>query len=441
MNARDARAYDVVIVGGGAVGSVLALALAPLNLRVAVVEAMAPPQEPADRAQGAVHEARCTALALGSQRILETLGVWPQLQSAAVPIRHIHVSDRGQFGSTRLNAEAEGVNAFGQVVHNSDLQQRLWTRMSALGQRDQAPAAGQLDLWAPAQVTAAHADLEAATITLAVDAEESPVQLRAQLLVAADGARSSVRRLLGVGADLQSYRQQAIVANVTTQRPHENVAYERFIGSGPLALLPLTEGRSNVVWTVWRDDAPRLLALDDAEFLEALQEAFGFRLGRLTHTSPRAAFPLWLSRARDDLLPPRVALVGNAATGVHPVAGQGLNLGLRDAAGLAELIADALADGLIDVGVGALLDAFLRWRAEDRGQVSAFTDTLVRLFTQPAAPIGMARGLGLLALDLMPGAKSAFARNAMGMGGKSPRLARGLPLPAPTQRAATGGAS
>ncbi|MEM9385165.1 MAG: 2-octaprenyl-6-methoxyphenyl hydroxylase [Pseudomonadota bacterium] len=437
MSVHETLAYDVVIVGGGAVGSVLALALAPLRLRVALVEATAPSNDAL--APGDASQARCTALSMGSQRMLETLGVWPHLQSAATPIRHIHVSDRGQFGSTRLDAQHEGVTAFGQVVENVDLQHRLWARLSSLGRRVEvpgAPAPGELHLWAPAHVTDTHAGLEAATVTLARAAQRAPIQLRAQLLVAADGARSSIRRLLSVGADQQSYRQQAIIANITPQRPHGHVAYERFIGSGPLALLPLSGGRCNLVWTVWRDDAEALLALAEAEFLEALQDAFGFRLGRFLQASPRAAFPLWLSRARDDLLPPRVALVGNAATGVHPVAGQGLNLGLRDAAGLAESIADALAAGTADVGAGVLLSAFLRWRKEDRGRVSAFTDALVRVFTQPAAPIGMARGLGLLALDLMPGAKSAFARGAMGMGGRAPRLSRGLPLASPRRTAA-----
>ena len=424
--------YDVVIVGGGAVGSVLALALVPLGLRIALVEATAP---------GVVHDAatapqqaRCTALSLGSQRILETLGDWPHLQGAVTAIRRIHVSDRGQFGSTRLDAQHEGVPVLGQVVENADLQQRLWARLAALGvtaPTDQAATEGALHLWAPAELTAAHADSNSAQVTVKtmVDGEER--QLHARLLVAADGARSSVRRLFAIGADQQSYRQQAIIANVTTQRPHEHVAYERFIGSGPLALLPLSGGRCNLVWTVWRDDAARLLALDDARFLQALQDAFGFRLGRFMKTSPRAAFPLWLSRARDDLLPPRVALIGNAATGVHPVAGQGLNLGLRDAAGLAEVIADALARGDRDTGSAQLLGAYLRWRREDRGNVSTFTDTLVRVFTQPGTPVAVARGLGLLALDLMPAAKSAFARGAMGLGGRSPRLARGLTLPLP----------
>ncbi|MEO0975523.1 MAG: FAD-dependent monooxygenase, partial [Pseudomonadota bacterium] len=169
-------------------------------------------------------------------------------------------------------------------------------------------------------------------------------------------------------------------------------------------------------------------ALDDEGFLAALQQAFGYRLGRFATVTPRVSYPLALQRADEACLPPRLVLVGNAATGVHPVAGQGLNLGLRDAAGLAELIASSLADGSGDVGEATLVDAFARWRREDRRGVSTLTDTLVRLFTQPAVPVGVARGLGLLALDLLPSAKSAFARSAMGYGGRAPRLARGLPL-------------
>ncbi len=434
--------FDVIIAGGGFVGATLALALAGLPLRVAVIEPRPPgagpgPAEAGEGAHvGASPDPRCTALAAGSVRILEGLDLWPSFAGGATPIRRIHVSERGRFGATEIDAEREGVEALGYVVENAPLSRSLWallTARAAGGRGSGGVARGSdavdtvgLECLAPAEVVAAQCRDEAASVHVRTAAGVTRV-LQGSLLVVADGARSPLRGMLGIGAEVHSYRQRAITATVTPERLHEHVAYERFTASGPLALLPMASGRMNLVWTVWNDDAAECLALSDRAFLRALQTAFGYRLGRFVDTTARLAWPLHLS-ASAPVAPPRCALLGNAAIGVHPVAGQGLNLGLRDVASLAELIADAMLAGECDVGRPALLQTLADWRRADRRRVVNFTDGLVRLFTQPGAALGVARGAGLAALDLLPLARSALARQAMGLSGRVPRLARGLPL-------------
>lgn len=455
--------YDVVIVGGGAAGSVLALALAGLPLKVCLLEARPPiavaggtavagasPRSDAAansdaaaqaatavagagatrRPPGPPAAARCTALADASQRILATLGVWPGVRGGATPIREIHVSDRGHFGSTCLEARREGVAALGYVVENDPFVTVLWQQLQ---QRAAAPAATGVKATgvtcrAPARLVDASVTAEEARVQIVAGGENTARTLRCSLLVAADGGRSPLREHLGIDTRVHAYRQHAIVANVVPERFHEHRAFERFTDSGPLALLPLSGGRCNLVWSVWQDDAQALLQLDDAAFLAALQRAFGYRLGRLREVTPRRAFPLLRAQVPAQALPPRVALIGNAAISVHPVAGQGLNLGLRDAAALAEVLGDALAEGERDVGAARVLASFEQERAPDRRRVTLATDALVRLFTQPFLPVSVARSLGLIGLDLLPVAKSAFARAAMGYGGRVPRLARGVPL-------------
>jgi 2-octaprenyl-6-methoxyphenol hydroxylase len=446
--------FDVLIAGGGFVGATLALALSELPLRVGIVEAKppgdaGPKADPVVAAMAPVHggagdDPRCTALAHGSIRILDALGVWPHLAASATPIRTIHVSDRGQFGATRLHCEDYAVDALGYVVENRALAHTLWsllglsgavagrggsdgTRMSGgVLEPHRAPGRGVLTAFSPAAVVAADCGEAAATLRVR-ERDGTEHDVTARLLVVADGVRSGVRRMLGIAADVQPYRQQAIIANVTPERFHEHVAWERFTASGPLALLPMGAGRCNLVWTVWNDDAAHYAALDDRAFLDALQAQFGYRLGCFVNVGARTAYPLALTTTA-TAMPPRCVLVGNAATGVHPVAGQGLNLGLRDVARLAEVIADGLVHGQQDVGASALVDNALRWRSNDRDRVIGFTDSLVRLFTQPARPLRAARSLGLVAMDLLPSLRDVLARQAMGLSGRLPRLARGMPL-------------
>jgi len=247
--------------------------------------------------------------------------------------------------------------------------------------------------------------------------------------VAADGARSTVREGAGIGAETWDYQQMALVTNVFTQRFHDYVAYERFTSAGPLALLPMSEGRVGLIWTFAPDIAEQVAKLDDAAFLARLQEAFGFRLGRFTKAGARQLYPLSLTRS-DEHIAERLAVVGNAAQALHPIAGQGFNLGLRDAASLAEVLADGReqAPASFDAGDGLLLNRYREWRESDRGKIVGFTDGLVRLFTQPFGPVKFARDLGLLAFDLMPAAKDAMSQLSLGAAGKIPRLARGAKL-------------
>jgi 2-octaprenyl-6-methoxyphenol hydroxylase len=359
---------------------------------------------------------RSTAIAEGSRRILDAIGVWPRVAADATAIRSIHVSDRGRFGVTRLSAAEHGVPALGYVVENRVLGGALWQTLER---------AQRLELIAPAQVV--DAACEGGVMRVHIERAGMPrASLAARLLVVADGAHSTLRERLGVEAERRDYEQVAIVANVTPRRPHQHVAYERFIDSGPLALLPLGNGRCAVVWTVWAEEAPEILALDDAAFLDRLQRAFGHRLGAFIQTGARSAWPLELVTAREQT-GERFAVLGNAAHSLHPVGGQGFNLALRDVAVLAELIAEAISKRA-DPGDADVLERYTQWRHDDQSRSVDFTDGVVRLFTNPFLPVRAARSAGLLALDLIPPAKAALARQTMGLAGRLPRLARGLAL-------------
>ena len=401
----------MAIAGGGLVGASLALALAPLGLNVALVEAVA--------LGGGDHpsfDERTTALANGSARIFRSLGVWRHMEREATPIRRIHVSDQGRFGVARIDAAEQGLEALGYVLPNRVMGAALWQGLVT------TPG---IQVIAPARVLGS--ELAGDVRVLALEHSGTKQELRARLVVAADGARSLIREQAGIAADHWPYAQTALIATITTQRFHDYVAYERFTADGPIAVLPLTDGRCGIVWTRPPEDAARLLALSDEGFLAELQAAFGFRLGRLLRVGGRSAYELALSRSERHVAE-RLAIVGNAAQALHPIAGQGFNLGLRDAASLAEVLADARAEGVTDAGDAGPLEAYADWRAEDRRRIVAFTDGLVRLF---GSPLGMLRGLrsvGLLAFDAFPPAKSAMARLSVGAAGRIPRLARGAPL-------------
>lgn len=401
--------YDIVIVGGGMVGASLAVALEPLGYRVAVIEAHAPDSD----AQPS-YDDRSTAVAESSRRVFETMGCWRAMEPVATPIRRIHVSDRGRFGVTRLEAAAHEVEALGYVVENRDIGEALWGRLRE---------GGTAELVCPARVIGLEQSGDEAT--LVVEGRNGGRSLTARLVVAADGVRSPVRALLGIEAETRDYGQSAVIANVSPSRDHACEAYERFTDTGPLALLPMTGGRCSLVWTLGPGDAERMRDCDETEFLERLQRAFGFRLGRFLKAGRRQAYPLALTRAGHQAQG-RVVLVGNAAHGIHPVAGQGFNLGLRDVATLAEVLADGREGG--DPGAAGLLASYLEWREDDHRRVMDFTDSLVRIFTNPLGPVRVARNLGLLGMDLLPPAKSELARRGMGFVGRLPRMARGLPL-------------
>ncbi len=393
------------------VGASLALALRGLaGISVLLIEGVAP----ASSAQPSFDD-RTTALGNASRRIFESLGVWGDIAPQASGIRTIHVSDAGRFGFARLRAEEQGIDAFGYVAANRVIGTALWKQLSAVP--------GGVVLRVPAKAEEIEVTEEGATFTLVNEAAVGE-RVEARLLVAADGAHSGVRAAAAIEADVEDYDQIAIVANVGADHPHDGTAYERFTPSGPIAVLPLYDGSYGVIWSCRPKDATGVLSLDDEGYLRELQARFGWRAGRFVRVGRRASYPLKLTRAAATTAT-RTVLIGNAAQALHPVAGQGFNLGLRDAAMLAEVIANV---GGGDVGAPELLRRFAEWRAADRGGVVRFTDGLVKLFGSSRPGVGILRNLGLLMFDLAPPAKSALARVSAGFGGPTPRLARGLPV-------------
>ncbi len=401
--------FDVIIVGGGMVGASLAVALAALPLRIAVIEAFDPRQRGVPQPS---YDDRSTAIANGSQQILETIGVWANMARDATAIFDIHISDRGHFGISRISAEEENVPALGYVVPNRAIGRSLWAALESCN---------NIRMFCPARLESLvnEGDLAQVEVT---DEDGNSIKLQGRLVAAADGAQSMVRKLLGIDATVRDYGQTAIISNVSTEKPHRNVAYERFTANGPMAVLPMTEGRSALVWTVPSEQAEEILRMSDRQILDRLQELFGYRLGYWKKIGSRVSYPLSMTKSKEQTRH-RVAIIGNAAHGLHPIAGQGFNLSLRDVAGLAEVIASA-----DDPGDPRALEKYRHWRASDQAKVMSFTDALVRVFGNPLSSVGAARNIGLLMFDLLPGGKSLLARHTMGRGGDLPRLARGVPL-------------
>jgi 2-octaprenyl-6-methoxyphenol hydroxylase len=348
------------------------------------------------------------------------MGVWPALDAFATPIAKIHVSDQGRFGFARIDAKEQGLNAMGYVVPNRALGNILWSRLSNPG----IEANAGIKVFCPAEVSCITANEQAVELELA--AAGAAIAIDAKLIVAADGAQSVVRSAFGIGAEVRDYEQTAVITTVLPQRFHDNVAYERFTPEGPLALLPLDGGRCTLVLTLSKQAAQSAMGWSDQEFLAEVQRRFGFRLGRFLKVGRRVPYPLSLTQS-ERTSAPRCVIIGNAAQGLHPVAGMGFNLGLRDVASLAELIADNAVRGA-DAGSAKLLGDYDAWRREDRGGVIAFTDGLVRLFSNPLSAVARLRNLGLLAFDLLPPAKSALSRLSTGGAGRVPKLARGVAL-------------
>lgn len=404
---------DVLIVGGGLVGSLLANALGRLPLRVVLAEARR-----VDALEQPSFDGRSTALANGSQRVLEQLGLWAGLRHKAQAIVGIHIGERGRFGAARIDAREERVPALGYTIENASLGEALWE-----------PLAVQkaFTCLAPAEVQDFDTGPQSVTAQILVGGQMQAVTAR--LMIAADGARSRLREALGIAARVDDYAQRAIIVNCTTAEPHRGLAFERFTPEGPLAVLPLTRDRVAVVWTLPAAIAERMLALDDDAFRAALQTAFGYRLGTFRRIGRRDSHPL--ARVQSEaVVGERSLLIGNAAIALHPVAGQGFNLALRDVAALAEVLADGLADGAddFDAGAAVLLDRYRQWRAADQRKLARFTHALVHGFGAGLPGLGAARGLSLAAFDLVPGAKSLLARHTMGLAGQVPRLARQLGL-------------
>lgn len=401
--------FDLLIVGGGLVGASLAAALAPLPLKVAVVEAM----PFGSRGQPSFDD-RATALSEGSRRIFESMGVWSGMAGEAAPIRRIHVSDKGRLGATRLSAEEAGVEALGYVTPNRLMGKALMEFIA--GKQN-------IRLLAPAKLKSFTAD--ASGVVAEVEAEQ-PLTIKAPLLIAADGAQSEIRAKLGVGAEKIDYAQTAIVCNLRVERPEAETAFERFAESGPVALLPMGGDKYGFVWVTDTAKAPAILGLDDAAFAEQAAAGFGGRFGAFLQLGKRVSYPLSMVRAQAQQAV-RTLIIGNAAHALHPIAAQGFNLSVRDVAVLAEVLADARQAGQ-DLGAPDVLSRYVDARGGDQKGTALFTDMLNRLFSNPLATVAFGRNAGLLAMELMPTTRKTFLKHNMGLAGRLPKLARGLPL-------------
>jgi 2-octaprenyl-6-methoxyphenol hydroxylase len=388
----------LAIIGGGLVGASLALALqAGAKARgwsIVLIE----PFAPGDSYQPS-YDARSTALSYGTQQIYQRLGIWPKVAERAEAILHIHVSDRGRFAAARLSAEEEGVPALGYVAENAWLGHCLWQALDP-----------EVVSWrCPAEVVAMQAIGTGYRLTL-----NDETLLDCDLAVLADGGRSSLREQLGITVKNTAYEQSALIANISIGQPHGGLAFERFTDEGPMALLPLSDNRSALIWTRPGDDAQRLLALDDRAFLAELQNTFGYRLGALRQVGARHVYPLSLIEAQEQVRPNLVVL-GNAAHSLHPIAGQGYNLALRDVQALAE----ALLASPDRPGDFATLQGYLARQQLDQSLTVGFSDRVTRLFSNAEPLLATGRNLGLLGLDMLPPAKRWFARQAMGIGTRS----------------------
>jgi len=409
----DTQHYDIVIAGGGMIGTSLALALAPLGLHVAVVEAVAR----REAAQPSFDD-RSTALSRSTQRMFEAMGLWTDIVAASTPIRAIHVSDQGRFGFSHIDADEQGVEALGYVVINRVLGGVL---QNALDDLD------GVDVLCPARIVDVElAPDHARAVVEGADSEQ--IELSCDLLVAADGANSSVREMMGIAAQKSDYGQRAVIGNLLPEKEIDNTAYERFTQQGPLAILPVADGRAGFVWSVFEEDAERVMALDDDEFLAELQQEFGYRLGTFSRVGKRASYPLILSRAL-RLTATRSVLIGNSAHGLHPVSAQGFNLGMRDVAAIVDCVAEAKrSSGNFDPGTVSMLEQYSSWRRADQQKLVRFTDSLVKLFGTERWPLRTLRNIGMLGFDLVPGVRSVFAKHSMGLAGRLPRLSRGVPI-------------
>ncbi|WP_416260872.1 2-octaprenyl-6-methoxyphenyl hydroxylase [Gibbsiella quercinecans] len=387
---------SVIIVGGGMAGATLALAISTLTqgkVPVDVIEAV----RPGDRAHPGF-DARAIALAQGTCQQLSHIGVWPALRDCATAITHVHVSDRGHAGFVNIRAQDYRVDALGQVIELHDAGLRLFSLLA------KAPG---VTLHCPAKVIDVQRTAERAEVLL-----DNHQRLSGQLLVAADGSHSALAQACHVQWQQKDYPQCAIIANITTAEDPQGRAFERFTGQGPLALLPMSQGRSSLVWCHAQAEQQQVAGWDDERFLNELQQAFGWRLGRMLKAGKRHSYPLRLLTARQHVSH-RLALVGNAAQTLHPIAGQGFNLGLRDVMSLAETLAEGVALGE-DLGAYPLLSRYQQRRQKDQQATIGVTDGLISLFANRYAPLVVGRNLGLMAMEQLPPLRDAFAKRTLG---------------------------
>jgi 2-octaprenyl-6-methoxyphenol hydroxylase len=404
LRQEQADQVDIIINGGGLVGLALGCALGDAGLHIAVIDR----DDPATMLD-APYDGRSSAIAWASQQALATIGVWDHVAAQAQAMLDIRVSD----GASPLflhydHSELDG-EPFGYMVENRHMRQALHARAAEIP---------TLELMAPQSAT------QISRFDNGVDVQLSNGrELRARLLVGAEGRLSPSREEAGIQVNGWSYHQVGIVCTVRHEQPHQGIAQERFLPSGPFAILPLVGNRSSLVWTETEAMAPVMMALDDDAFLAEIGKRFGDYLGELELEGPRWSYPLSLQIA-DRYIDQRLALAGDAAHGMHPIAGQGLNVGLRDVAALTEVLVDAARLGL-DIGAPDVLDRYQRWRRFDNATLLAVTDVLNRLFSNDIEPLHLARDIGLAAVNKMPDLKKLFMRHARGTVGKLPKLLNG----------------
>jgi len=397
------KRVELAVVGGGLNGLTLGIACASAGLKVLVID-----REDPVTMIGEQFDGRTSAIAYGSMRVLDGIGVWPILAAKAEAIREIRVADNSAPLFLHYDHREIGDEPMGWIVENRDLRRAL---------HDRARQLPNLVLIAPMQVQSGTDGV----ITLG-----NGNIVRAELIAAADGKNSPLREAAGIKSVTWSYPQIGIVATVRHAKPHRGVAVEHFLPAGPFAILPMTGNRSSIVWTERATLAPNILKLDDAAFHAEVASRFGDFLGDISVEGPRWSYKLSFLHAQ-TYVAPRLVLVGEAAHVIHPIAGQGLNMGIRDTAALAECLIDGRRLGL-DLGDGTVLARYERWRRFDNIALAAVTDGLNRLFSNSVPPLKLARDVGLAAVGQAPPLKHFFMRHAMGTVGDLPRLVRGEPL-------------
>ncbi|MDX7992297.1 2-octaprenyl-6-methoxyphenyl hydroxylase [Xenorhabdus littoralis] len=392
---------NVIIVGGGMAGATLALAISSLSrgqLQVSLIEAAESTKEHPG------FDARAIALAYGTCQRLNQIGVWSVLKHCVTPITHVHVSDRGHSGFVNIRADDYDIPALGYVIELHDAGIHLFDLLK------QTP---NIKLYCPATVNSVERLENAVTVTL-----DNGEKLTGELLIAADGSHSAIAQACHIPYQRQSYGQVAIIANVLTSEHPQGKAFERFTKHGPLALLPMSEGRSSLVWCHPLEKQSEINNWSQDEFLQHLQNAFGWRLGKMLETGQRHSYPLALSTASCQISH-RLALVGNASQTLHPIAGQGFNLGMRDVMALAQVISEAAVSGQ-DIGSYKTLTQYQQRRYADRETTIDITDGLVRLFANDYLPLKIGRNIGLMTMEILPPMRDLFARQTLGWVVQSP---------------------
>ncbi len=409
------KKFNIIIAGGGMAGATAALALAQLGLEIALVE----PIEPELDASPSFDQ-RAVALSAASVAIFRTLGIWKNIQSMACSISDIHISDQGHFGFTRLHADDYAVEALGQVIPLDQTGPQLW---QAIRQTN------NITLFCPSnivEIDSIDSQNQQGQITVQLSDGKNQRELKAKLLLAADGTFSSTAKMAGIRIRRESYNQHAVIANISTEFGHNHRAFERFTKQGPLALLPLTRNRMSLVWCQNEENTLSVMNDSNHQFMEKLQSAFGYRLGQITKVGERSQYPLAL-HLPSQVFSGRVLLLGNSAHTLHPIAGQGFNLGLRDIAALTDLIQLAQKTDK-DIGCHSFLKNYQIQRELDWEKTISATDSLVRLFSNDFLPLVLARNKALCLLDKIPFAKQKLAMAAMGFSGASAQLTRGIQL-------------